>query len=51
VLLVGKGNEPTFQPVELGTSSGRNTQIINGLKPGTKVFIDLPPWAKKRPGG
>ncbi|MCP9848308.1 efflux RND transporter periplasmic adaptor subunit [Cyanobium sp. Morenito 9A2] len=48
VLLVGKGNEPTFQPVELGTSSGRNTQILKGLKPGTKVFIDLPPWAKKR---
>ena len=51
VLLVGKGNEPTFQPVELGTSSGRNTQILSGLNPGTKVFIDLPPWAKKRPGG
>lgn len=51
VLLVGKGNQPTFQPVELGTSSGRNTQILSGLNPGTKVFIDLPPWAKKRPGG
>ncbi|MCP9915023.1 efflux RND transporter periplasmic adaptor subunit [Cyanobium sp. ATX 6F1] len=50
VLLVGKGNEPTFQPVELGNSSGRNTQILSGLNPGTKVFIDLPPWAKKRPG-
>ncbi|WP_315856314.1 efflux RND transporter periplasmic adaptor subunit [Synechococcus sp. L2F] len=50
VLLVGKNNQPTFQPVTLGSSSGRNTQILSGLKPGTQVFIDLPPWAKKRPG-
>ena len=49
VLLVGKNNQPTFQPVELGISSGKDTQIISGLKSGTRVFIDLPPWAKKRP--
>lgn len=48
VLLVGKGQEPTFQPVELGASSGKNTQILTGLENGTRVFIDLPPWAKKR---
>jgi HlyD family secretion protein len=48
VLLVGKDNQPRFQPVTLGSSSGRNTQIITGLKEGTRVFIDLPPWAKKR---
>ena len=23
------------------------TQILEGLKSGTRVFIDLPPWAKK----
>jgi HlyD family secretion protein len=49
VLLVGKNNQPNFQPVELGISSGKNTQILSGLKSGTRVFIDLPPWAKKRP--
>lgn len=49
VLLVGKKNQPTFQPVELGISSGKDTQILSGLKSGTRVFIDLPPWAKKRP--
>ena len=49
VLLVGKGNQPRFQPVELGMSSGRSTQILSGLSEGTRVFIDLPPWAKKRP--
>jgi HlyD family secretion protein len=48
VLLVGKDRQPTFQPVELGVSSGRDTQIISGLKPETPVFIDLPPWAKKK---
>lgn len=48
VLLVGQGNQPKFQPVELGMSSGRSTQILSGLKPGTRVFIDLPPWSKKK---
>ncbi len=48
VLLVGKERQPRFQPVELGASSGRDTQVISGLESGTRVFIDLPPWAKKR---
>ena len=48
VLRVGKDQQPTFQPVELGASSGKDTQIISGLEPQTRVFIDLPPWAKKR---
>ncbi len=48
VLLVGKDRQPRFQAVELGSSSGRDTQVLGGLKPGTRVFIDLPPWAKKR---
>ncbi|EAU74184.1 efflux RND transporter periplasmic adaptor subunit [Synechococcus sp. RS9916] len=48
VLLVGKQDQPRFQAVELGASSGSQTAILNGVKPGTKVFIDLPPWAKNR---
>lgn len=48
VLLVGEQDQPRFQAVELGASSGSQTAIIDGVKPGTKVFIDLPPWAKKR---
>ena len=48
VLIIGKNNQPTFRKVELGTSSGSKTAIISGLQPGEKVFIDLPPWAKKR---
>lgn len=48
VLLVGKDRQPTFQPVELGVSSGKDTQILTGLESGTRVFIDLPPWAKQK---
>ncbi len=48
VLVVGNNNQPTFKKVELGTSSGSKTAIISGLEPGEKVFINLPPWAKKR---
>jgi len=51
LLLVGPGNQPSFQAVSLGASSGRDTQILSGLKPGSRVFIDLPPWAKKRRPG
>ncbi len=48
LLLIGKNNQPRFQKVELGTSSGSKTAIIEGVTPGTQVFIDLPPWAKKK---
>ncbi len=48
VLLVDADDRPRFQPVELGVSAGRSTQILSGLEAGTRVFIDLPPWAKKR---
>ena len=48
VLLVDKDNQPRFQAVELGASSGSQSAILSGVKPGSRVFIDLPPWAKKR---
>jgi HlyD family secretion protein len=48
VLLVGKDRKPTFQPVELGSSGGKDTEILSGLEPGTRIFIDLPPGAKRR---
>ncbi len=48
VLLVGDNNEPTFREVELGASSGSKSAILSGVTPGTRVFIDLPPWAKTR---
>ena len=48
VLLVGKNDQPTFQAVELGASSGSKSAILSGVTPGTRVFIDMPPWAKTR---
>jgi HlyD family secretion protein len=48
VLLVDENQQPRFQPVELGNSSGDKTAILNGLESGTRVFIDLPPWADRR---
>jgi len=48
VLLVDENQIPSFQPVELGNSSGDQTAILNGLESGTRVFINLPPWADRR---
>ena len=48
VLLVDENQKPSFQPVELGNSSGDQTAILNGLESGTRVFINLPPWADRR---
>ena len=48
VLIVGQQSQPTFKEVELGISSGSQTAIIKGIKPGDQVFIDLPPWSKKK---
>ena len=48
VLLVDDQQKPSFQGVELGNSSGDQTAILKGLDAGTRVFIDLPPWADRR---
>ncbi len=48
LLTVGKNKEPFFQDVELGSSSGNKTAIIKGVRPGDKIFIDIPPWAKRK---
>lgn len=47
VLVPGKDSKPRFQPVELGISGGRYTQILSGLNSGSRVFIDLPPGSKR----
>jgi len=48
VLRVDTQQNPQFQDVELGSSSGDQTAILKGLDPGERVFIDLPPWADRR---
>ena len=47
LLIVDKTNKPKFKRVELGISSGSKTSILNGISPGEKIFIDIPPWSKK----
>ncbi len=48
VLKVDKNNAPKFEKIEIGISSGNRTSIIDGLRPGEQIFIDIPPWANKR---
>ncbi len=48
ILKLDKNNSPKFEEVEFGISSGSQTSVINGLKPGEKIFIDIPPWAKRK---
>ena len=48
LLIVDKNNDPLFKKVELGSSNGNRTAIIEGIKPGEKIFIDLPPWSKSQ---
>lgn len=49
VLVPNEDNEPTFQPVVIGTAVGDQTQIIEGLDAGDRIFTDIPEtsdWAK-----
>jgi len=48
ILKLDKNNFPKFEEVEFGISSGSQTSVINGLKPGEKIFIDIPPWSKRK---
>lgn len=51
VLVPDSKNEPEFRPVTLGTAVENQTQILEGLKPGERVFTDIPKnseWSKQR---
>lgn len=51
VLVPDANNEPQFRPVTLGTAVRNQTQILEGLEPGERVFTDIPKdseWAKPR---
>ena len=50
LLFVGEKNQPLFKKIELGISSGSKTSIIEGIRPGEEIFIDLPPWSKNIEG-
>ncbi|UBF28760.1 efflux RND transporter periplasmic adaptor subunit [Kovacikia minuta CCNUW1] len=46
VLVPDRNNKPKFQPVTLGSSIGNQTQILDGVKPGDPVFVELPEGQK-----
>ena len=48
ILTVDKNNFPKFKEIEFGISSGSKTSVINGLELGEKIFIDIPPWSKRK---
>jgi len=48
ILKLDKNNFPKFEEVEFGISSGSQTSVIKGVKPGEKIFIDIPPWSKRK---
>jgi HlyD family secretion protein len=43
VLVPGENGRIRFRPVVLGPAVGNQTQILEGVKEGDRVFIDLPP--------
>jgi len=46
VLVPGPNQKPRFQSVTIGSSIGDQTQILEGLKPGEPVYVELPPGLK-----
>ncbi len=46
VLLPDSNNKPRFQPVTIGSNIGNETEIINGIKSGDPVFVQLPEGQK-----
>ncbi|MGL5880112.1 MAG: efflux RND transporter periplasmic adaptor subunit, partial [Xenococcaceae cyanobacterium] len=48
VMIPGENNKPVFKPITIGQSQDDKTQVLQGLKPGDKVFTDLPEDFKKQ---
>lgn len=42
ILVPNSKNEPVFRPVTIGTTVGNQTQVLQGIQPEDKVFIELP---------
>jgi HlyD family secretion protein len=42
VMIPDAKGKAQFRPVTLGSSIGNQTQILKGVKPGERVFVDLP---------
>ncbi|MBW4654816.1 MAG: efflux RND transporter periplasmic adaptor subunit [Kaiparowitsia implicata GSE-PSE-MK54-09C] len=48
VLVPDDRNRPEFRPVTLGIGVGNQTQVIDGVEPGDRIFVDLPPRDAQR---
>ncbi|MBD2097854.1 efflux RND transporter periplasmic adaptor subunit [Trichocoleus sp. FACHB-591] len=42
VLVTDAKNQPIFKPVTIGPTIGNQTQVLQGLETGEKVFVELP---------
>lgn len=47
VLLPGENNKSVFRPVTIGSTIEDQTQVLEGLKEGEQIYIDLPKDRKK----
>ncbi len=47
VLIPGENNKPIFKPVTIGQTSKDKTQILEGINPSERVFINLPAGVKR----
>ncbi|WP_373541375.1 efflux RND transporter periplasmic adaptor subunit [Chamaesiphon sp.] len=48
VYVPGDNNEPIFKVIKVGTSVRDKVQVTEGLKPGDRVFIDIPAGFKEK---
>jgi HlyD family secretion protein len=42
VLIPDENNQPTFQPVTIGSQIGNEIQVLEGVNAGEQVFLELP---------
>lgn len=49
VLIPDAAGKPEFRPVVLGAAVGNETQILQGLQPNERIFVDLPPGQSWKP--
>jgi HlyD family secretion protein len=49
VMVPDRNNQPQFKPVTVGLVIDDKIQILDGISPGDRVFIDLPDKARKDP--
>jgi HlyD family secretion protein len=46
VYIPGEKDKPEFKPITIGSSIQDKTQVLDGLKPGQRVFINFPEGQK-----